>query len=155
MQARTLELKIPPPAVAALLAAAMWGIARALPAWHVPAPARIWIAVAIAALAVIISVAAVAAFVRAKTTINPNTPGASSLLVASGVFALSRNPMYLGLLCLLIAWAVYLPSLWAFAGPVLFVGYISRFQIAPEERALSALFGAQYSAYQSRVRRWL
>jgi protein-S-isoprenylcysteine O-methyltransferase Ste14 len=63
--------------------------------------------------------------------------------------------MYLGLLCLLIAWAVYLPSLWAFAGPVLFVGYIGRFQIAPEERALSALFGAQYSAYQARVRRWL
>jgi protein-S-isoprenylcysteine O-methyltransferase Ste14 len=133
----------------------MWGVARVLPAWHIAAPGRIWIAVAIAAVAVSISVSAVVAFARAKTTINPTTPDASSALVASGIFALSRNPMYLGLLCLLIAWAVYLPSLWAFAGPVLFVGYIGRFQIAPEERALSALFGAQYSAYQARVRRWL
>ncbi len=155
MQTRSLELKVPPPAVAALVAAAMWGIARALPSWHVPAPERIWIAVAIAAVAVIISISAVITFARAKTTINPTTPGASSSLVASGVFRITRNPMYLGLLCLLLAWAVFLPSIWAFSGPVLFVGYIGRFQIAPEERALSALFGAQYSAYQARVRRWL
>lgn len=155
MQPRTLELKIPPPAVAALLAAAMWGIARAVPSWHVPAPARIWIAVALAAVAVMISAAAIVAFVRAKTTINPTTPQASSLLVVSGVFAITRNPMYLALLCLLIAWAVYLPSLWTVAGPLVFVVYIDRFQIVPEERALTALFGAQYSAYQARVRRWL
>ena len=155
MQSSTLELKIPPPAVAALVAAAMWGIARVLPAWHAPAPARTWIALAIAAFAVVVSISAIVAFARARTTINPTTPGASSALVAKGVFGITRNPMYLGLLCLLIAWAVFLPSIWAFAGPVMFVGYIGRFQIAPEERALTALFGAEYSAYQARVRRWL
>ena len=155
MQTRTLELKIPPPALAALLAAAMWGIARGLPAWHVPPPVRSWIALSVAGLAVFVSLAAMVAFARARTTINPTTPGATSSLVHAGVFRITRNPMYLGLLGLLIAWAVFLPSVWAFAGPVVFVWYIGRFQIAPEERALSGLFGADYAAYQARVRRWL
>jgi protein-S-isoprenylcysteine O-methyltransferase Ste14 len=55
----------------------------------------------------------------------------------------------------LIAWAAYLSSAWALLGPLGFVLYISRFQIAPEERVLSTLFGAEYTAYQSKVRRWL
>jgi protein-S-isoprenylcysteine O-methyltransferase Ste14 len=155
MKLRALELKIPPPALAALIALAMWGIARALPSWQVPQPARSWITALIALLALLVSAAAIVAFVRARTTINPTTPGASSALVVSGVFSITRNPMYLGLLCLLIAWALYLPSIWALAGPLVFAGYMGRFQIAPEERALAALFGAEYSAYQARVRRWL
>jgi protein-S-isoprenylcysteine O-methyltransferase Ste14 len=67
----------------------------------------------------------------------------------------SRNPMYLGVLTVLIAWAVLLSSAWALLGPLAFVLYINRFQIAPEEQVLSDKFGADYSAYQSRVRRWL
>lgn len=63
--------------------------------------------------------------------------------------------MYLGLLFILIAWAVFLSSAWALIGPLAFVLYMNRFQIAPEERALSAMFGISYSAYKSRVRRWL
>jgi protein-S-isoprenylcysteine O-methyltransferase Ste14 len=63
--------------------------------------------------------------------------------------------MYVGLLLVLIAWAAYLTSAWALLGPLGFVLYISRFQIAPEERVLSTLFGAEYTAYQSKVRRWL
>ncbi len=155
MNLHTLELKLPPPALAALLAAAMWGSAHALPAWHVTMPARIWVAAGIAALAVAIAIAAVAAFVSARTTINPTTPRASSTLVAAGVFAMSRNPMYLSLLSLLLAWAVFLASPWALAGPVVFVTYMNRFQIVPEEHALAELFGAEYAAYRARVRRWL
>ena len=157
-----LELKIPPPALAALIAAAMWGAARLLPQWQAFAAARIGavaaagvLAVIVGAAAVTFSAAAIAAFVRARTTINPTTPGATSTLVSSGVFAITRNPMYLGLLCFLIAWAILLSSLWALCGPVVFVAYIARFQIAPEERALAAQFGAEYAAYKARVRRWL
>ncbi len=155
MHPRTLELKIPPPALAALVAAAMWGTARVLPSRHLRAPERTWAALALVAVAMLVSISAIVAFRRARTTINPTTPDESSSLVASGVYRLTRNPMYLGLLCLLLAWAVFLPSIWAFAGPILFVGYLGRFQIAPEERALGALFGAEYAAYTSRVRRWL
>jgi protein-S-isoprenylcysteine O-methyltransferase Ste14 len=63
--------------------------------------------------------------------------------------------MYLGLSLVLLGWAVFLWSAWALLGPVVFITYISRFQIAPEERILTTLFGSEYSAYKARVRRWL
>jgi len=55
----------------------------------------------------------------------------------------------------LVAWAVYLSSVWSLLGPVLFALYITRFQIVPEERVLDRLFGASFAAYKKRVRRWL
>jgi len=63
--------------------------------------------------------------------------------------------MYVGLLCVLVAWAVFLSSAWALLGPVAFVLYITRFQIEPEERALAKLFASEYTDYQAKVRRWL
>jgi protein-S-isoprenylcysteine O-methyltransferase Ste14 len=63
--------------------------------------------------------------------------------------------MYVGILFVLIAWAIYLSNAWALLGPVAFILYINRFQIAPEERTLATMFGAAYSDYKSAVRRWL
>jgi protein-S-isoprenylcysteine O-methyltransferase Ste14 len=63
--------------------------------------------------------------------------------------------MYLGLLLVVLGWAAFLCSAVALVGPVIFVAYIGRFQIAPEERVLSAKFGTAYSGYLARVRRWL
>ena len=82
-------------------------------------------------------------------------PQAASSLVVAGVYKITRNPMYLGLSLVLVGWAVFLWSAWALLGPVVFVAYISRFQIAPEERVLASLFGSEYSAYKTKVRRWL
>jgi protein-S-isoprenylcysteine O-methyltransferase Ste14 len=62
---------------------------------------------------------------------------------------LSRRPI------ILFAFAVYLSSGWALLGPLLNVFYLNRFQIIPEERALSAMFGADYASYKAKVRRWL
>jgi protein-S-isoprenylcysteine O-methyltransferase Ste14 len=100
-------------------------------------------------------VAGVLAFRRARTTINPTQPQLTSSLVSSGIYTVTRNPMYVGLLLVLVAWAIVLSSAWALLGPVAYFFYIGRFQIAPEERALATLFGAEYAAYTSRVRRWL
>jgi protein-S-isoprenylcysteine O-methyltransferase Ste14 len=82
-------------------------------------------------------------------------PDASSSLVRSGIYTITRNPMYAGMLLMLCAWAVYLGSAWALVGPATFVAYMNRFQIAPEQRALEALFGASYTDYKAKVRRWL
>jgi protein-S-isoprenylcysteine O-methyltransferase Ste14 len=152
---QSLELKIPPPVVAVLVAIVMWGVSRATPSWDAPALARIGVALAVAAIGVAFSASGVIAFRRAKTTINPTTPEAASSLVSSGVYRATRNPMYVGLLFVLLAWAVFLSSGWALPGPLAFAAYIRRFQITPEERVLSALFGTEYSAYKARVRRWL
>jgi protein-S-isoprenylcysteine O-methyltransferase Ste14 len=95
------------------------------------------------------------AFRHAKTTVNPLSPANSSSLVTSGIYRFTRNPMYVGLALVLLAWALFLSSPWSLLGPLVFVLYINRFQIVPEERILSGIFGEAYSAYRTKVRRWL
>ncbi|MEO7622488.1 MAG: isoprenylcysteine carboxylmethyltransferase family protein [Gallionella sp.] len=151
----SLELKIPPPAVAALVAAIMWGISLITPLLEVALFTRVSAAIMFALAGSGFSLAGVISFRRAKTTVNPMKPETATSLVSTGIYRVTRNPMYVGLLLVLIAWAAYLTSAWALLGPLGFVLYISRFQIAPEERVLSTLFGAEYTAYQSKVRRWL
>ena len=152
---RWLELKIPPPVVALLLGAAMWWLAPMGPATPWPEAMRIGLAVPLALLGLSLDFSGLVAFVRRHTTINPLSPLRSTALVTSGVYRWTRNPMYLGLACLLTGWAVWLGAWFAFAGPVLFVLYITRFQIRPEERVLSQLFGSAYTDYTRRVRRWI
>jgi protein-S-isoprenylcysteine O-methyltransferase Ste14 len=106
-------------------------------------------------LGVGLSVAGVRSFRRAQTTLNPTKPQEASSLVTTGIYRVTRNPMYLGLSLVLLAWTVFLSSAWALLGVAAFVLYINRLQIAPEERALSQLFGSEYTAYQAKVRRWL
>jgi protein-S-isoprenylcysteine O-methyltransferase Ste14 len=152
---QVLELRIPPPVVAALIAGAMWGISAAAPVIDVPGPARTAVAAILALAGGVFVTWAMISFLRARTTINPMKPEATSSLVRTGVYRISRNPMYVGLVFVLVGWAAYLASAWALLGPVAFVLYMNWFQIAPEERVLAALFGAEYSAYASTVRRWL
>ena len=131
---KSLQLKIPPPAVAALNAAAIWGISLFTPVLDVPLFARISAAIIFVLAGAGFSLAGVTSFRRAKTTVNPMKPETATSLVSSGIYSVTRNPMYVGLLLVLIAWAIYLSSAWGLLGPVGFVLYISRFQIAPEER---------------------
>jgi len=152
---QALELKIPPPAVAVLIAGAMRGISLVASLFEVPTLVRIGAAVTIALVGGGLSLAGVISFRRARTTVNPMKPETTSSLVCSGVYRVTRNPMYAGLFFVLVAWAVFLSSAWALLGPLAFVLYMNRFQISPEERVLSAMFGAGYSAYKSKVRRWL
>jgi protein-S-isoprenylcysteine O-methyltransferase Ste14 len=153
---RVLELKVPPPAVALFIAVLMWLVSRAATAFAFTVPARNVIAILLAACGFLTSVSGVVSFWLAKTTVNPTRPLSSTSLVNSGVFKLTRNPMYLGLLVVLIGWAIFLSNpLAALLFLPAYVLYIDRFQIAPEERALTSLFGQDYVAYQTRVRRWL
>ncbi len=150
---RWLECRIPPPLVGLMCAALMWALTWWRGGWPPPAAAS-WPLWLLLALAVLLDGSAVLAFVRRHTTVNPLTPQNSSTLVVSGFYRVSRNPMYLGMLCLLLAWAWWLQQWPALLGPLLFVLWLNRFQIAPEERALLALFGEDYAAYCRRVRRW-
>jgi protein-S-isoprenylcysteine O-methyltransferase Ste14 len=149
------ELKIPPPLVALLTAALMRWISRLVPATGFEFPARTVVAIACATIGVLIAVSGALTFRRAGTTVNPLKPEKATSLVASGVFAHTRNPMYLGLLLGLTGWAIYLSNAVAFLFLPAFVAYIHRFQIVPEERVLSSLFGREFADYRSRVRRWL
>ncbi len=133
----------------------MWGIAQAHTAAGPPSSLRTVIAIVVALTGIGFDIAGILAFRRARTTINPLKPEATASVVMSGVYRITRNPMYVGLALLLLAWAVWLGSAWALLGPLAFVLYISRFQIAPEERILSRKFGSDFASYCMKVRRWL
>ncbi|HQW07963.1 MAG TPA: isoprenylcysteine carboxylmethyltransferase family protein [Steroidobacteraceae bacterium] len=150
----SLELKIPPPLVALLTGLLMWSATRLVPPLALPGVARVAVAAVLVGVGVGLAISGVLTFKRAKTTVNPTTPAAASALVRTGVFRFTRNPMYLGLLLCLVAWAVYLSNALALLIVPLFVLYMNRFQIAPEERALATLFGDAYAAYKREVRRW-
>jgi protein-S-isoprenylcysteine O-methyltransferase Ste14 len=150
-----LELKVPPPAVALLTALAMWLAAYGMGELAFALPGRRVLSIAPAALGIAVSAAGTWSFWRARTTVNPTRPEAASSLVATGIFRVTRNPMYLGLFMVLAGWAAHLANAAALAGPLLFALYITRFQILPEERVLAAKFGSDFEAYRRRTRRWL
>ena len=151
---KSLELKIPPPAVALITAGLMWLAARWLPLGFA-FPAQTAIAILLALLGAATAIAGVLQFSRARTTVNPMRVEAASSLVTHGVFARTRNPMYLGLLLVLAAWSIHLASVAAVFVLPIFVVYINRFQIGPEERAMHKLFGESYRHYTNRTRRWI
>lgn len=152
---QALELKIPPPIVFLICAAVMWGIAALLPAAVITFPGRGLLAGLLIATGITFGITGVIAFYRARTTVHPHKPEITSAIVTSGIYRISRNPMYVGLLLFLTAWALYLANCLALVMLPVFVAYITRFQILPEERALTAKFGADYVAYRQTVRRWL
>ena len=152
---RPLELKVPPVALAAIFAAAMFGLSRLAPSAHVVVPGSQAIAVALATCGAAVALAGVIAFRANKTTVNPLTPSASSTVVSTGIYRFSRNPMYLGILLVLIGWAVYLSNPVSACLLPGFVAYMNRFQIRPEEQALLAKFGPRFAQYMTNVRRWV
>lgn len=98
---------------------------------------------------------ALAAFRHASTTSDPTNPRQASALVTYGIYRYTRNPMYLGMTLIQLAFFIYLGNVAALIPIVFFVLYISRFQIIPEERALESLFNDEYNTYRSTVRRWI
>ena len=148
-----MALRIPPALLALLAAVVIAVLPRA--AGLVPAPLRLSLAAGLALAGGVMCALAVAHFRKARTTVNPLAPEQASALVISGIYRYSRNPMYLGFALMLLAWVVFLlawPGVLVIAA---FVLYLNRFQIRPEELALTARFGAAFHAYQSSVRRWL
>lgn len=150
-----LALKVPPPIAAAIVAGIMWLISSSSDALALPTTVRISLVVFLTIAGTGFSLAGAIALRQAKTTVNPTKPESASSLVVSGVYRITRNPMYVGLLLMLVAWCIFLSAPWAIAGPVAFFLYIGKFQIAPEEQVMSQKFGADYLAYKVRVRRWL
>lgn len=149
-----LELKIPPVLLVLLFAGLMYLLSAGTgDAWQAGFATR-FIALVCALAGVVAATAGVLEFRRARTTVNPVTPSASSSLVTSGIYRISRNPMYLGFLLILTGWALFLANLYAAALVPLFVLYMNRFQIIPEERALLRIFGDQFTAYAAKVGRW-
>ncbi|KAF0864751.1 isoprenylcysteine carboxylmethyltransferase family protein [Pseudomonas sp. LD120] len=152
---QALENKVPPPLVALVFGGLMGGASLGLPGLDLAWGTRLLLALSLIGAGLLFVLAGGISFRRARTTVNPLKPEAASALVTSGIYRYTRNPMYVGFALWLLAWGLYLASPLVLLGVLGFVLYMNRLQIAPEERALGQLFGADFAAYRQRVRRWL
>jgi protein-S-isoprenylcysteine O-methyltransferase Ste14 len=150
-----LELRIPPDVVWVAVAGLMWLASRVTAGFSAAESVRRPLALLLMAIGTGLIVAARVALNRAGTTWRPTEPGRTTALVTSGAYRFSRNPTYLGMEIVLLGWAVVLASPAAALVSALFVAYIARFQIRPEELVLSVSLGQDYRDYSKRVRRWV
>ena len=142
--------------LAAIIATSMYLLARILPGVPFDFPFKLLLIVALVIAGITFAVVGVATFRRQGTTVNPTRPSNASTLVDNGVYRVSRNPMYLGALMLLIAWGIHLGNLLVLVAlPAAFVIYMNKFQIGPEEQAMQQLFGDEFESYMKKVRRWI
>ena len=150
-----MKTRVPPPIYLILFGVLMWLVARSPYAYIVDIPFRKTAAAIIFAAAIVIDVVALRQFRASSTTFSPLRPDKSSALVTHGIYQYTRNPMYVGLLLMLIAWALVLGSpsnILLLAG---FVVTITLMQIRPEEEALQSLFPDEFEKYRRSVRRWI
>jgi len=150
-----LELKVPPVAQVIITAAAMYGIAKIMPSLQFSFNGSTVLAIGLGVIGLGSGIMGVAQFKKAQTTVNPHTPEKSTNLVTRGIYQYTRNPMYLGLVLTLLGWAFYLSHFLPFVLVPVFMLYMTRFQIQPEERIMERKFGKAYQSYLSRVRRWI
>lgn len=148
-------MRIPPGLVALAGGLAIWSIARYVPASRIVVPGnRVMAAIAVV-LGVALMAFGVVSFLRARTSVDPIHPEKASTLVVTGIYRFTRNPMYLGFALMLLALTLRVSAWPGLLVVALFVVYMNRFQIRPEEDALDARFGAASREYRRSVRRWI
>lgn len=150
-----LDTRIPPPIVLLLCGVLAWLCARSASWLAFDLPVHGAIVTLIAIAGVLLNLVPKLLFQRAGTTVNPLRPQRTSHLVTHGVYRFTRNPMYLGQALVLLAACLWLRNAVALLAVPVFVAYITRFQIQPEERYLAQRFGTAFDAFRSRTRRWL
>ncbi len=150
-----LEHKIPPPIVALTTLVGVYWSSQASSLSSLAIDAPLWLSITTAVLGLGIMLSGALEFRKAKTTVNPLNPEQASELVVSGIFKVTRNPMYLGMSLIIIAASLALGNLIGLVWMMGFMLYIQVFQIKPEERAMHKLFGDSFNDYCQRVRRWI
>ncbi|MEH6812970.1 MAG: isoprenylcysteine carboxylmethyltransferase family protein [Motiliproteus sp.] len=150
-----MHLKIPPVIQLLIAVVLIYLLNRWMPLVRLTVPASETLGSATIVTGFLIAAAGIYQFRRAGTTVDPRHPEKSQQLVNSGIYRYTRNPMYLGMLLVLAGDWCWFSSVSALAPLPVFVGFITHYQIKPEEAALAAHYGQQYNHYQLQVRRWL
>lgn len=150
-----LEKKVPPVAVFLICGALVFALSETGVLTFKSTIVTEVLAIMLVLLGVTLGLAGVMQFKQSSTTVNPVDTSKSSSLVTAGIYRITRNPMYVGMLFILIAMGIWFASVLSIAVMIFFIAYLTRFQIVPEERALEDIFGQPYKDYKQRVRRWL
>lgn len=145
-----MEAKVPPPLLLVALATILWFLPGST-----ASAGQVVAGLPLIVLGLSLNALPKVSFRRAGTTVNPLRPEQSSTLITSGLYRYSRNPMYLGYAAALTGWVICLGQFGGVVFVGLFVGYLTKFQIMPEERQLAAMFPGEYAVYSAAVRRWI
>lgn len=149
-----MRLKVPPVIVMLVFGLFMFLLAEFLPVGHFDFFGRTFLMLPLLIGAMALATFSLLKFFKVKTSIDPTDPAKASCLVTGGLYRYSRNPMYLALLLVLLAWGLWLGNAFNTLLAAGFVSYMDKFQIIPEEKALLAIFGKAYQKYLVEVRRW-
>jgi protein-S-isoprenylcysteine O-methyltransferase Ste14 len=153
-----LENLIPPPAVLLFTLVSIFfisGFDRARSLYAKDFSLNALLATVLVVTGLVITVLAIKLFKINQTTVNPLRPDTATFLVTTGVFKLTRNPMYLSMVLFSLSSVVFFGSAWCLIAVAGFVAFMVRFQIIPEERAMEALFGKDFTEYKANTRRWI
>ena len=146
---------MPPVLWAALFLVGMILAARLFPLSRIDFPGLPLASLALMIAGLGVAIAGVLAFRHHRTTVDPRDPAKASALVTTGIYGVTRNPMYVGMALILAGFGLGTNSLIALSLAPVFVVALTKFQIEPEEAAMRRLFGEPYETYAARVPRWL
>ena len=146
-------IKIPPPLIVLTLIISIYFSSKKIDLINIPF--QLEISFFILSLGILVFINPVLKFIKSKTTINPIQFEETNRLVTSGIFKYSRNPMYLGMLMIIISTSIFYLNIYSILMPFLFIFWINKFQIKREEAFLTEKFGKEYLSYKNKTRRWL
>ena len=146
-------IKIPPPLIVLTLIISIYFSSKKIDLINIPF--QLEISFFILSLGILVFINPVLKFIKSKTTINPIQFEETNRLVTSGIFKYSRNPMYLGMLMIIISTSIFYLNIYSMLTPFLFIFWINKFQIKREEAFLAEKFGKEYLSYKNKTRRWI
>ena len=146
-------MKIPPPILVLILVVSSFLSSKKIDVIHIPH--QTLVSILILLIGILILIIPITKFIKYKTTIDPIEFKKVNKLVTSGIYKYSRNPMYLGLLLIVISSSILYLNIYSVSTPIFFYYWINRFQIQREEIFLTEKFGKEYLSYKTKTRRWI
>ena len=146
-------IKIPPPLIVLVLIVSIYFSSKKIDPINIPL--QLDISIFILSAGILIFINPVLQFIKSKTTVNPIQFEEVNKLVTSGIFKYSRNPMYLGMLMIVLSTSIFYLNIYSILTPLLFILWINKFQIKREEEFLIEKFGDEYLSYKKKTRRWI
>jgi len=146
-------IKIPPPILVMILVISNYFSSKKIDLFYLPN--QNFISILILLIGMLILINPIFKFIKSKTTIDPIKFKKVNKLITSGIYKYSRNPMYLGLLMIVISTSIFYLNIFSITTPFLFYFWINRFQIKREEIFLTEKFGKEYVSYKTKTRRWI
>lgn len=147
------DVKIHPPVLLLIHILGVYLLNRFLPLPFAFPKFLVWVGYALVLIGLGLAFSAAIRFIQARTTLDPH--GSVSAIVTDGIYHFTRNPIYLGFVCMLIGFPFSFRTYWGLILSPIFIGLMNILVIQPEENYLEKKFGEPYTSFKSRVRRWL